>query len=247
MSTKRIAVCGKGGVGKTTVVCGILNYLLETNKTPVLLVDADPNSNLAENLGITYSTTIADVREELRSGNIPQNISKSDYIMMRLQECIIEQNGFDFVIMGHPEGRECYCYINELLRTFLSNLTRTYRYVLIDTEAGMEHLSRRTTDNIDLLFIITTPAKTSIDTVNKIIDLIPKLKLKIYDTKILLNLAENNVNNIIKSPFLEQKIVGVLHKDDQIYKLSEQGVPLLNNISTTNFYTELKLVLEKTI
>lgn len=230
--TTRIAVCGKGGVGKTTVVCGMIKYLLDKNQTPILAVDADPNSNLAENLGVNCNITIADIREELREGNIPSNMSKSDYITFRLQEAVVEQKGFDLIVMGRPEGRECYCFINELLRTFLSNLSKNYKFVIIDTEAGMEHLSRRTTDNIDLLLIVATPAKVSIDTAKKIQMLIPKLKLRINNIITVLNMVENDFNLDISPHF-------VLHKDPLIQTYSEKGEPLLSQLTKTMFYSEI--------
>lgn len=242
--TKRIAVCGKGGVGKTTIVCGILNFLLEQKFTPVLVVDADPNSNLAENLGIDYNLTIADIREELRVAFWEKtNMSKVEYINMRLQEAVIEQNGFDLIVMGRPEGKECYCFINELLRNFLSNLSKNYKYIVVDTEAGMEHFSRQTTDNIDNLIIVATPTKVSIQTAKKISDLIKKLKLKILNTYFLLNLAEltNNYN------YTDIKFDGLIHKDNIIYQFSENGIPLLHNITSTKFYEELKKNLKQII
>ncbi|MEN3013842.1 MAG: AAA family ATPase [Endomicrobiia bacterium] len=238
---KKIAVCGKGGVGKTTITCGILNYLLDLNLTPVLVVDADPNSNLAENLGIEYNLTIADIREELRSLEIPQHISKADYITMRLQEAIVEKKGFDLIVMGRPEGKECYCFVNELLRTFLSNISKNYKYILIDTEAGMEHFSRRTTDNIDILIIVINPAKVSIQTAKKILEMIPKLKLKIATTKVLLNFFDNNKNEF------DIKVDGIINKDEIIYNYSESGIHLLNNLHNTNFYSDLKKFLEKIV
>jgi len=240
--TKRIAVCGKGGVGKTTVVCGIVNYLIEKNLTPILIVDADPNSNLAESLGLKYDLTVADIREELRTAQIPQGLSKAEYVEIKLQEALVEYKNFDLLVMGRPEGRECYCYVNELLRTFLSNLSKNYKYVVIDTEAGMEHLSRRTTDNIDTLIVVTIPTKVSFDTAKKILDLIPKLELKIYDKKILLNLAEENFDS-----FDEIKIDGIIHKDNQIYLYSQNQQPLLGTILNTKFYSELKNFLNKLV
>jgi CO dehydrogenase maturation factor len=240
--TKRIAVCGKGGVGKTTVVCGIVNYLIERNLTPILIVDADPNSNLAESLGLKYDFTVADIREELRAAQIPQGLSKAEYVEIKLQEALVEYKNFDLLVMGRPEGRECYCYVNELLRTFLSNLSKNYKYVVIDTEAGMEHLSRRTTDNIDTLIVVTIPTKVSFDTAKKILDLIPKLELKIYDKKILLNLAEGNFDSLN-----EIKIDGIIHKDDQIYLYSQKQQPLLGTILNTKFYSELKNFLDKLV
>lgn len=243
--TKRIAVCGKGGVGKTTIVCGIVNFLLERKLTPVLVVDADPNSNLAESLGVNYTLTIADIREELRE--FPwqhSSISKTDYINMRLQEAVVEQNGFDLIVMGRPEGKECYCFINELLRNFLSNLSKNYSYVVVDTEAGMEHFSRRTTDNIDKLFIVATPTKASIQTATKILELVKKLKLKIFNIYFLLNLVEPNTN--LKN-LTEIKFDGLIHKDTTIYQYSEDGVSLLDNIKATKFYEELKNFLNQVI
>ncbi len=238
--TKRIAVCGKGGVGKTTVVCGIVKYLIDKNLTPILVVDADPNSNLAESLGMKYELTVADIREELRTAQIPQNFSKAEYVNMKLQEALVEYKNFDLIVMGRPEGKECYCYVNELLRTFMSNLSKNYRYVVVDTEAGMEHFSRRTTDNIDILIIVTIPTVVSFNTVKKILDLIPKLGLKIYDKKILVNLAEENF-----VPFNELKVDGVLHRDEKIYIYSQQQQPLIEKITETNFYNELKNFFDK--
>jgi len=240
--TKRIAVCGKGGVGKTTVVCGLVNYLIEKNLTPILIVDADPNSNLAESLGLKYDFTVADIREELRAAQIPQGLSKAEYVEIKLQEALVEYKNFDLLVMGRPEGKECYCYVNELLRTFLSNLSKNYKYVVIDTEAGMEHLSRRTTDNIDTLIVVTVPTKVSFDTAKKILDLIPKLGLKIYDKKILLNLADGNFDSLN-----EIKIDGIIHKDNQIYLYSQKQQPLLGTILNTKFYSELKNFLDKLV
>lgn len=240
--TKRIAVCGKGGVGKTTIVCGITKYLLDKNKIPILVIDADPNSNLGETLGISSYQTIADVREELRNASIPQGFSKTDYINLRLQEVLVENKGFDFIAMGRPEGRECYCFVNELLRTFMTNLTKHYEYVLIDTEAGMEHFSRRTTDDIDLLIIVSSPSRVAFTTVKKILDLTSKLKLKIKDKKILLNLVDND-NLVISSNSFE--INALIHKDKKILFYSEQNDKLIDKIDKTDFYSELNSFLDK--
>ncbi|MFQ3676171.1 MAG: AAA family ATPase [Endomicrobiia bacterium] len=235
--TKRIAVAGKGGVGKTTVVCGIVEYLISGNVSPVLVIDADPNSNLAENLGVSYDTTIADIRDEVRSEKIPQSMSKSEYINIRLQESIVEQTGFDLLVMGRPEGRECYCYVNELLRNFLTSLSKNYKYVIIDTEAGMEHLSRRTIDNLDNLFIVSIPTKVSLDTAKKILAMIPELKLKIGSTEILVNIVKENFDKI------DLPIAGIIHRDEQIETFSQQGLPLLKNLANTTFFKELSSIL----
>lgn len=233
--TVRIAVSGKGGVGKSTVVCGIVKFLINQNKTPILVVDADPNSNLAECLGVSYQYTIADVREDLRdSSKIPTSFSKTEYINLKLQEALFENKYFDFIAMGYPEGKECYCFVNELLRNFLSNLTKNYKFVVIDTEAGMEHLSRRTTDNLDYLLVITTPAKVSIDTAGKIIKLAEKLKLRILNKKVILNMYENEIFD--KNSL---KFDAFLPKDKEIELCSQRGEILLNKIENTFFYEKL--------
>jgi len=241
--TKRVAVAGKGGVGKTTVVCGIVEYLISDNVSPILVIDADPNSNLSESLGVNYNATIADIRDEIRSEKIPQSMSKPEYINIRLQESIVEQTGFDLLVMGRPEGRECYCYVNELLRTFLTNLSKNYKYIVIDTEAGMEHFSRRTVDNIDKLFLISTPTKVSIDTVKRIYKMVPELKLKVEETKVIFNMVK-------KDNFIEEiniPVAGKIMEDSLVLNYSQAGIPLLLKLKETTFFTDLSTILNKEI
>ncbi|MCX7661102.1 MAG: AAA family ATPase, partial [Candidatus Omnitrophica bacterium] len=144
----KIAVSGKGGTGKTTISALIIRTLIEDKKIPILAVDADPNSNLYLSLGAKFNRTIADLREEVRD-NTPSGFSKTDYFNLKLQEAISENNGFDLLVMGRPEGQGCYCSVNNLLREYLTRLSKNYPFVVIDCEAGLEHLSRRTSDDLD--------------------------------------------------------------------------------------------------
>lgn len=149
-----IAIAGKGGVGKSAISSLIIKQLIENKKMPVLAVDADPNSNLGYYLGVDCKSTISDLRDE-EFKNPPSGVTKVDWLDLKMQECICESGrGFDLLVMGKPEGAGCYCAVNNLLRTFLKKISRQYPFVVIDNEAGMEHLSRRTNSEVDMLFIV---------------------------------------------------------------------------------------------
>ena len=177
----RIAIAGKGGTGKTTFSSLAIRSLVEADAGAILAVDADPNSSLGSLLGMTVETTLADVREEGnqlgRKGD--SGLSKHAAIEMALQTAVSEGNGVDMVEMGRPEGPGCYCYVNNMLRGFLDKLGDSYPYVLMDNEAGMEHLSRRTTDKVDLLAIVYEPTAIGITTAQRLDDLRSKLPITI--------------------------------------------------------------------
>ena len=156
------AVTGKGGTGKTTVSAFLVRLLLDKGIRPVLAVDADPNSSLAPLVGVAPGPTISDMREEVleEKGNVTE-IPKERILGMKLEESIVEANGFDLLTMGRPEGAACYCYVNSLLRGALSRLKSNYRVTVVDNEAGMEHLSRMNTDSIDCLVVVSEPTAAS--------------------------------------------------------------------------------------
>lgn len=188
----RVAVAGKGGVGKTTFTSLFVSYLLQKKMEPVLVVDADPNSNLSVYLGAHYEATVSDVREDLKSEKIPTGFSKAEYLELRIREILSENRGYDLLVMGRPEGPGCYCFVNELLRTALSKLSSQYEAVVIDNEAGLEHLSRRTTDNLDYLYIVSTPNIISLKTALHIKNLACSLKLKIKNISAVLNRVKSD-------------------------------------------------------
>lgn len=249
--TIRIAVAGKGGTGKTTFCSLLIQELLNQKKTPILAVDSDPNSGLGEALGVKYTAAIADIRDEVRDGKkIPQGMAKSDYINMKLSEIIVESPGIDLLVMGRPEGRECYCYINELLRNFVSNITKNYCFVVMDNEAGMEHLSRRTTDNIDVLYIISEQTQASLRSVVRVYEITKNIKLKIK--KICLVLAkvkDSSINfyKLLKEAGIpaEVELVGVMPYSDSIVQLSEKGSPI--TAADDAISCEIRKIIQKTV
>ena len=176
-----IAVAGKGGTGKTTVATLIIRYLKNHRFTPVLAVDADPNSNLGESLGLkvglTVGSMIAQFNEEKIS--LPPGMTKEAYLDVRLNETLNESNGLDLLTMGRGQGADCYCYPNLILRKFVGSLVDNYPYVVMDNEAGMEHLSRETTDNIDVLILVSNSTVKGLRAVVKIRELVAEFKLSI--------------------------------------------------------------------
>jgi CO dehydrogenase maturation factor len=163
-----IAVIGKGGVGKTTITALLLRRLMEAGQTPLLAVDADPSSCLGSSLGIAVDKTLADMRETMRDNSErPYSMTASEWLALRAEEAIVENTGFDLLTMGRPEGKGCYCFVNNLIREHLDRLSRSYRHVLVDCEAGLEHLSRRTSGRPDLLVCVTNRSRMAAETIRR--------------------------------------------------------------------------------
>jgi CO dehydrogenase maturation factor len=176
-----VAVAGKGGTGKTTFSALFVRALVEAGVRPVLAVDADPNSCLAEALGVDGGMALADIREKGASaeGSPASGAGRVRAIEDEMQRAVIEADGFDVVTMGRPEGPRCYCYVNSLLRKSLDGLARNYAAVVLDNEAGMEHLSRRTTNNVDALVAVANPALPSLRAAKRIVELSRELPVTI--------------------------------------------------------------------
>jgi CO dehydrogenase maturation factor len=164
-----VAVIGKGGVGKTTVSALLIKRLLGTRETPVLAIDADPSSCLGSALGLTVGRTLAHEREALKNpeGSRPPSMSQAEWMMLKIEETLVENEGFDLLTMGRPEGPGCYCFANNVIREQLDHLARSYRHVLLDCEAGLEHLSRRTAGRPDALVCVASRARMSAETIQR--------------------------------------------------------------------------------
>ncbi|MGD8237186.1 MAG: carbon monoxide dehydrogenase [Armatimonadota bacterium] len=162
-----IAIAGKGGSGKSSLAAGLVLQLLASDRRPVLAVDADPNSTLGYFLGCEWTETMADIREDREP---PTGMSRPDYMALRMQECLAEHDGFDLLVMGRPEGPGCYCAVNNLLRRELADLTDGYGAVVIDNEAGMEHLSRRTSGGVDALLVAAQPTRVSLISAQRVLE-----------------------------------------------------------------------------
>ncbi|MDI6799752.1 MAG: AAA family ATPase [Actinomycetota bacterium] len=188
---KTIAVAGKGGVGKTTISGLIIKYLLEKGLGPVLAVDADANSNLGEVLGVEAKTSIGGLREDVAKNVelIPVGMPKDAFLELKIAEVLVEATGFDLLVMGRPEGPGCYCYVNNILRKYMEILAKSYRFVVMDNEAGMEHLSRRTTYEVDKLLLISDAAPRGIRAAANIKELAADLNLKVNEIHLIVNRA----------------------------------------------------------
>jgi len=176
--TFTIAVSGKGGTGKTTVSSLLIRSFIEAGEKPVLAVDADPNANLHEALGVTVKESLGSMREEAFSRRIPPGMNRHDYVRFRFRQSLVEAEGFDLVAMGRPEGTGCYCFANDLLAECMLQLERDYRFIVIDTEAGMEHISRGTIGKPDLLLIVSDPGARGLRTVARIREIATQLGLE---------------------------------------------------------------------
>ena len=183
-----LAMTGKGGVGKTTLSALVINWLVEQGETPILAVDADSNANLHEALGIDLKATVGGIREDARKDvQGLKGVSKQEFLELRVQESLIERNGFDLIVMGRPEGRGCYCFANDVLRGVLDRLTKNYRHVVIDSEAGLEHISRRTLLSVDQLIMVSDCSVRGVHTVGRLSDLVNEVELDVKERGLIVN------------------------------------------------------------
>ena len=190
-----IAMAGKGGVGKTTL-CGLLiQYLCESGKKPVLAVDADANSNLNEVLGVKVETTLGDVREEIaraelaKENPIPTGMSKADYAEMRFEDALVEDDDFDLLVMGRTQGKGCYCYVNGLLQTQLAKYQNNYPYIVVDNEAGMEHISRGVLPSMQTAILVSDCSRRGVQAAGRIAVLMKELNFKPKTVGLIVNRA----------------------------------------------------------
>jgi len=184
---KIIAIAGKGGVGKTTIGAMLIRYLVEEMKVPpILAVDADPNSNLNELLGVEVHSTIGEARELMKK-DVPPGMTKDVWFEYKVHQSIVEGKGFDLLVMGRPEGPGCYCAANSLAKQSIDMLKKNYRYIVVDNEAGMEHMSRLVTQDVDYLFVVSDPTPRGLVTAGRIKGLIDELKLNIRNVYSIAN------------------------------------------------------------
>lgn len=243
-----IALAGKGGTGKTSTAALIVRYLVEKRTGPVLAVDADSNSCLNEALGVEAYTTIGKLREEslqaIRSGSDrPGGMNMEQLFDYQVQQSVIESRGYDLMVMGRPEGPGCYCAANNIIRKYTDKLSETYPYVVIDNEAGMEHLSRRTTHKVDLLLIVSDPTVKGIQTAKRINGLVEELRLDIDKRVLIINRVTGADGEKLKSlaEGYGLTVTGLVPQDNMIFEYDLKGMPIfklpkdsaaLNNIFT---------------
>ncbi|MDA8079339.1 MAG: AAA family ATPase [Nitrospiraceae bacterium] len=225
-----IALAGKGGTGKTSIAALTVKYIMEKRGQPVLAVDADSNSCLNEALGVDVHATIGHLREEslqaIRSGSDrPGGMSMEQLFDYQVQQSIIEHKGFDLMVMGRPEGPGCYCAANNIIRKYTDKLSDTYSYVVIDNEAGMEHLSRRTTHKVDLLLIVSDPTVRGIRTAQRINNLVRELSLDVDRYALIINRVSGGEGPELRklAEELGMTVAGLMPQDHRIFEYDLQG------------------------
>ncbi len=223
-----IGLAGKGGTGKTTIAGWLIRYLVSSGRGPVLAVDADSNSNLNEVLGVEVEETLGGAREEMKKG-VAAGMTKDVFIHMKLEQAVVESDEFDLIVMGRPEGSGCYCAANTLLTQYMDRLVDNYPFVVIDNEAGMEHISRLTTNNIDMLLIISDASRRGILSANRIRDLADDLNLKIGKKVFIINMVrDDQVKDLERlSSEYNLDLVGMVPEDDLVTQADLQGLPTM--------------------
>ena len=224
--TYSIALAGKGGTGKTTIAGLLVKYLVEKGKTPVLAVDADANANFNEVLGLEVEETLGHAREEMKKG-FSNGMTKDLFIEMKTQQSVVESAGFDLIVMGRPEGSGCYCAANSLLTIFLDKLIDNYAYSVIDNEAGMEHISRLTTNDIEVLLVVSDPTRRGIQAAARIVELTEQLSLNIGRKLLILNQAREGqdeaILNAVRNYGLD--LIGMVPEDLEVQEFDLNGRP----------------------
>lgn len=229
----RISFAGKGGTGKSTLSALMVNYLVDKGFGPVLAVDADPNVNLNELLGEEVHITLGEIKEELRK-SVPDHMARYDYVEMRLHQAIIEARGYDLLVMGQPEGPGCYCAAHSFLSQALEKLMKSYKYLVIDNEAGMEHLSRLNLLEMEHLLIVTDASYRGILTVERIVDLVRTLQIKVENYWMIVNRSPQDLPEELKRVAREVaekkdiKLLAFLPEDSMVLKYEAQRVPVFN-------------------
>jgi len=243
-----IAVSGKGGTGKTTLAGMILRFLLDQRKGPILAVDADSNANLHEVLGVEVRSTIGEARELMKK-DVPTGMTKDIWFEYKVQESLVESKGFDLIVMGRPEGPGCYCAANTLARKCIDLLTGNYRYIIIDNEAGMEHFSRLTTRDVDLLFVVSDPTRRGILTAARIRDLIHQLDLRILRDVLVINRVQGEPDSDLFKEATHQhlELAGTIPVDELVYQYDLEGRPTFHLPVGSESVQAARRIFEKTI
>jgi len=228
----KIAVAGKGGTGKTTFCGMLIDWMGKNGKTPILAVDADANSNLNEVLGVEVETTLGDIRELVAGADlakvnpIPLGMSKQDFMDHKFQSAIVEEDYFDLLVMGRTQGKGCYCFVNDLLQRQLVRLEGNYKYMVVDNEAGMEHISRGVLPDVDYIILVSDSSRRGIQAVARIAELVKEVEMKPKKVGLVVNRAPNGV---IDQGIVEEinkyglELIGVIPQDQMVYEYDCNG------------------------
>jgi CO dehydrogenase maturation factor len=249
--TTTIALAGKGGVGKTTIAALLVKYLVERNEGPVLAIDADPSSNLNMALGLDLEWTVGDIREDLlvqvkssltaggaAMGALQGGISKRDYLDYQVRSSVSEGDHYDLIAMGRSEGPGCYCAVNHNLREVVDSISKNYRYVVIDNEAGMEHLSRRTTRDVQHLLVVSDPTQRGIVAAERIAAFRHSLDIHIDQSYLILNRLSGEIPEPLQERIdqLDIPLLGVVPADEDLTAAEFSGIPVVELGNSSPIY-----------
>jgi len=240
--TVTIALAGKGGVGKTTVSGMIIKYLAQNQTGSILAIDADPSSNLNMVLGLDLEWTVGDIREDMLEqvktslsqggaamGALPGGVNKRDYLDYQIRSSLAEGSRFDLIAMGRGEGPGCYCAVNHNMREVIDGMSRHYAYVVIDNEAGMEHLSRRTTRDVQHLFIVSDPTQRGLVAAQRIADMRKELDINVENAYLIINRLRGEMHSELKAfaDKLDVPLIGTIPADEELTEFEFSGKPLV--------------------
>lgn len=260
--TTTIALAGKGGTGKTTVSAMIIKYLIQKQTAPILAIDADPSANLNMVLGVDLDWTVGAIREDMLKqvqssqnvtgaarGSIAGGMSKHDYLNYEIHSSLIESDRFDLIAMGRSEGPGCYCAVNHNLRDILDKLSNNYPYVVMDNEAGMEHLSRRTTHDVQHLFIISDPTHRGVVAAKRIVELKDELEINVENAYFILNRVPGEIPSALQDLIdtLEVPFLGTIPLDDNVMNFDIIGTPLIELEDSSPVYQAVSGMLDQTL
>jgi CO dehydrogenase maturation factor len=258
-----IALAGKGGVGKTTIAAMVIKYLARTQAGEILAIDADPSSNLNLALGLPLEWTIGDIRENLLEqvktsltaggaamGSLPDGMTKRDYLDYQIRYSLSEGVYFDMIAMGRSEGPGCYCAVNHNLREVIDSISRNYRYVVIDNEAGLEHLSRRTTRDVQVMLIVSDPSVRGIVAAERVAGFARELDINIENSYLILN---NVYGDSIPAALQERidalgvPLLGMIPHNEQVTEFDASGDPLIQLGEESTVYRSVSAMLAKVL
>ena len=258
--TTTIALAGKGGVGKTTIAGMVVKYLSESQTGTILAIDADPSSNLNMVLGLDLEWTVGDIREDMLSqvktsltaggaamGALPGGVSKHEYLDYEISSSVSEGIQFDLIAMGRSEGPGCYCAVNHNLRDVVDSISKNYRYVVIDNEAGMEHLSRRTTRDVDHMLIVTDPTQRGLVAAERIAELRNELDIQVENAYLIVNRLNGDMPPALQQAIdqLSIPLLGVVPSNSDLMDFEFSGRPLVELGSDSPVFRSVAQMMEK--
>ncbi|MDR9757744.1 MAG: AAA family ATPase [Thermacetogeniaceae bacterium] len=245
---KHIAMAGKGGTGKTTVAALLIKYLIEKKKGAILAVDADPNANLNEALGYEVENTISQILVDIKKGDVPTSMTKETYLQFELHRALVETDYVDLLVMGGPQGPGCYCFPTDILKRHLANMDRSYDYLVIDNEAGLEHISRKTIEDVDVMLVISDPTAKGVRTAGRIYQLAKSLNINIADAYLIVTRITDPAPLQKEIDATGLKLLGVIPHDPKVVEHDLKGIAMLDLpddsaavLATRDMFDKLKL------